>query len=208
MNPFPWASLPGKPAFLGLLCLGAAGAAQAYTITLSPSTLTPTVGTQVTVDLIMDFTGETTAGGGIDIHYSFTDGTGLRFVRYDAAPGAVDFTAPDGLAPTPQSTKLLDLAFGYPTTSPLFGNDLPFDPAITVGTLTFDVLAAGSFSLSAAETTDPNGTAGFWSSTNQNKLSLVNVPVTLDAQGAAGLPVPGTAWLMLGGVAAAFARRR
>ncbi len=201
---------PSKPlALVFCVYFGAPGAAHAYTITLDPSNLTPVAGSQVTMDVIMDFTGETTAGGGIDINYSFTDGTGLRFVRYDAAAGAVDFTSPDGLAPTAQSNKLLDLAFGYPSASALFGSDLPFDPAMTVGTLTFDVLAAGSYTLSVAETADPGGSPGFWSSANGSKLSLVSVPLTLDAQAApvAAVPLPGTAWLLLGGFGGWLAAR-
>lgn len=185
------------------LCAGlvAPSAAQAYSIALIPSTLKPAVNTDASFNLVMDFSGETTLGGGIDIVYSgFTDGVGLRFVGY--APidaNAAEYTSPDGLTPTPLSGKLLDLAFGYPTTSANFFSDLPFDPAKTVGILKFHVLAAGHYTLSVSETTDPNGTVGFDSSTNGSHLNLVNVPVSVDAQASGdggGVSVPMTAWLL------------
>jgi hypothetical protein len=178
--------------------------------TLTPSNPTPTVGDQITFDLFMDFTGEPTLGGGIDIVYTgFTDNgvSGLHYVGYAPTNNSPSWDAAEFTElPTSQTGKLLNLAFGYPASSPNFFTDLPFDPLIAVGTLTFDVLSAGAFSLSAVDTTDPTGTPGFDSSFNGSHITIAANQATINAEAAvpppAAVPVPGTASLLMIGVLA------
>jgi len=197
--------------------LGEAQAAPVITLTsLSP---TVTVGDLVTFELWMDFTGDPTLGGDINIVYTnFTDGNQLNLVSYtpylgnpDYQPGVPGDPAltsaplpdPGGLSgttmapsPTPSATGLSGIAVG---------DFVGIDGQYLIGTLLFQAkVAGGAYTLAAQDA------GGFFS------ISGPAQPVQYDNLGAAvtvdpaAVPLPATAWLLLSGLGglSGFAKRR
>lgn len=208
-----------------LLALGTVNGAEASVITLVPQASVVTEGNQVVFDLWMDFTGDPTLGGDIDITYgNFTDGNQLTLISYTPYTGNPDFQPAAGGdpaytsapwpdvnnyvasynmfdPPTPSATGLTGIAVGD------FNNGL--DGQFLIGTLMFQAnTAGGPYTLAAQDA------GGFYSFNGGNPQQFpaydnTGASVTVDpaAGGGGTVPLPSTAWLMLAGVLG-FAKRR
>lgn len=180
---------------LGLaLCM--AGAAQAAIappyLTLSAVNSPVTAGSQAIFELWMDFTGEPTLGGGVDVLFdNFTDGSQLGFASY--TPEALGDPALINVpAVSAAGDRLEAITFGDLT-------DGVEGPAL-VGTLVFNALAAGNYSLSLADSASAGGFFSAISGAAQSP-AYTGASLTVDA---APVPLPAAGWLMLGGLAWLF----
>ncbi|WP_262965211.1 VPLPA-CTERM sorting domain-containing protein [Methylobacter psychrophilus] len=171
-----------------VICISLIGAAQASpSISLIANNPTVTAGSQATFELWMDFTGEPTLGGGVDVVFdNFLNGNQLSFNSY-----------------TPEALGDRDL-INVPTVSTLgdqleaitfgdFTNGLE-GPAL-VGTLVFDTLVAGNFTLSLIDSINAGGFSSMTGTSQFPAYISADLIVTPSA-----VPVPATAWLMLSGL--------
>jgi hypothetical protein len=165
--------------------IGSAQASISPSVSLSAVNPTVTAGSQATFELFMDFSSDPTLGGGVDVVFgNFTNGTRLSFVSYTpAALGDPDLIN----VPTVSSTgdRLEGITFGD-VTNGLSG------PAL-VGTLVFNALVAGNYSLSLVD----SGLAGGFSSISGAPQAPVYTPASLTVT---AVPVPAAIWLMLSGL--------
>lgn len=166
---------------VALIIFGAIVTAQAATISLTPLTQDVNLGNQAVLKLSMDFTGDSTIGGGIDIFY---DSSVLSFSSFVFDP---IFTASDD----PTFRRAGDDMPGE-VNGIAFGNFGGLSGPSLVGTLTFDTLAIGSAFLSMADNDTPAG--GFF--------SITASPQTVIFEGASVnvVPVPGAFWLLGSGL--------
>lgn len=167
--------------------------AKAATVSLSPSLSSVPPGDSFTLDVMIDFTGDATLGGGMDIFY---DSSALSFQSFTFGTANVTLDPSFSRSPDVLTNKLEGLAFGN------FGGLT----SSRVGTLTFQALAPGKTALSMAATSDPRKGGAFYSG-----ISFEPQTVTFD--GAAvqvSLPVPAAAWLFGSALVglAGLARRR
>jgi hypothetical protein len=121
--------------FLALLTLVPAlylmsGQIQAATVSLNPLVQNVTLGNQVSLQLNMDFTGDPTVGGGVNILYSSSL---LSFVSFVFNPGLGDDPFFQRL-PDVLNNELNGLAFG---------NIDGLEGPSVVGTLTFNTVGSG-----------------------------------------------------------------
>jgi hypothetical protein len=208
-----------------LLTLSACGAAQASSVWIAAVTPLVSQGDNVVFELWMDFSGEPTIGGGVDIAYSgFTAGSQLTLVSYipylgnpdfigapDFAPGDPGLTSapipdPNGWGgttmapvPAPGPSGLIDISFGDLTT--------PIDGSYLVGTLTFLAdLVGGPYTLTPGASAN---VGGFYTETGTQLFPLFSGD-SVTVEPGAQVPLPGSALLLLGGLAALVpaARRR
>lgn len=210
-----------------LLALGSFGTAEASSVYLVSQTPTVTAGDQAIFELWMDFTGEPTFGGGVDIAYGgFTDGNQLDFVSWTPYLGNPDYAGapffapgdplltsapipdPNGWsgttmasAPTPEASGLKNIALG---------DFAGFDGSFLIGTLVFTANAAGGpYALTPGESAEAGG---FYSVTGPQQFpTYTGDSVTVDPAPPAAVPLPGAAWLLLsglGGIAAVGRRRK
>ena len=170
------------------LCLagvlaGAMGAAQAVTISASPSSQTVALGDPASLSITLDFTDNPTLGGGFDVFY---DSVMLDFVSFVFDLGFVG-----------------DLPFLRRS-----GDDLPgevngiafimadgftgFSGPAVLGTLTFDTVGVGTSQVTMADNDVPPGPF----------IPIVGGgpgPIAVDYVGAfVSVPEPATSWLLLG----------
>lgn len=155
---------------------------QAATVSLSPSSQNIALGNPFSLQLNMDFTGDPTLGGGIDIFY---DSSLLTFVSFSFNPGLGDDTGQQR-QPDVLTNELNGLAFG--NFAGLSGPSL-------VGTLTFNTIGAGTALFTMADNDLPAG--GFFSAATYD-------PQSVTYQGASAnvtaVPIPAALWLMLSGM--------
>lgn len=159
--------------------------ANAASISLSPTSSTVLLGSLFNIDVLMDFSGSATTGGGIDI---FFDQTKLDFKNFtfDAAfPTETSFThTPDWLP-----NELDALAFG---------NFSGISGPAKIGTITFEATSVGIANLALAETDNIFWGGGFYGTENF-------LPIYVDFQGASievtPVPLPAAFWFLLSGLA-------
>lgn len=162
----------------GLVIGGFAVSAQAEIVYLEPATAQPSyqLGETIALDLKIDFTGNPSIGGGVDIFY---DTAGLAFQTWTAAPlGDANFRR----APDVQTGELNGIAFGDFAGLP---------QTATVGTLTFKVLQIGQWLIDLEANDAPAGP--FYSATTFNQMPVTFNDITIQATSA--VPVPGAVWL-------------
>ena len=145
------------------------------------------------LDLIMDFTGEPTIGGGIDIFFdNFTNGDQLTFVNYTPSGlGDPDFQRnpnPNGIgihdAPTVSTGTGVDKLNGI-----AFGDFGGLGGSAVIGTLEFLANTPGSFDFSMACNVLPAGcffSTGFAPQLPDFNGATVNV---------SAVPIPAAVWL-------------
>ena len=175
----------------GILML-AATASHAGTVSFGETLINADLNGTFSVDLRIDFTGDATLGGGLDI---FFDSSALNFSSFDF-----------GVAPSldPSFNRLPNLVLNAdPLQSKLeglaFGSFAGITGPEVIGTLTFQATAVGSSALSLAVTTDPSKGGEFISSST---FSLQVVDFGSAAIQVSAVPVPAAAWLFGGGLIA------
>lgn len=177
-----------------ILLLSAISGANAATISLLPTSASAIPSEMLAFDLSIDFTGDPTVGGGIDI--SFDTGL-LSFQSFSTASSTLTLDASFTRSPDPVSTGLEGLAFGS------------FSGLETgiVGTLTFQALAEGNSALAMAVTSDPLKGGDFISATSGEVQSVTFVETQVEIS---AVPLPAAVWLFGSGLIglAGIARRR
>ena len=168
--------------FAGAVLAVFAAVSQAATISLSPSSQNVALGNPVSLQLNMDFTGDPTLGGGIDIFY---DSSLLTFVSFSFNPSLGDDTGQQR-QPDVLTNELNGLAFSSSTG--LSGPSL-------VGTLTFNTISAGTALFTMADNVLPAG--GFFSAVTFNPQTVTYQGASVDV---AAVPIPAAVWLMLSGM--------
>lgn len=183
--------------------VGAAGPgiAQASSIYLTPPTRTITPGDAVQFELWMDFTGEPTIGGGVDVKFdNFTNGNQLTFDSYAPEP----FGDPL-LISTPVISAGGDALLGITFGDLIDGLEGP----ARVGTLAFTANSLGNYSFSLRDNVDAGG---FFSTSGPLQFPLyTGASVTIEAAPpppSATVPAPDTVWLILSGFAGLALRRQ
>ncbi|MGZ8219033.1 hypothetical protein [Methylomagnum sp.] len=163
-----------------LVGAGAATSAEASSLWLNSLTPNVSVGDQAVFELWMDFTGDPTLGGGVDVVFdNFTDGNQLAFAAYTAEPlGDTDLISTPSVAA--MGDRVEGITFGDLATG-LEG------PAL-VGTLQFNANAAGNYNLSLVA-----AAGGFFSITGPEQFPTF----TGDSVNVEAVPLPATGWLML-----------
>ena len=166
------------------------GQVQATTISLNPLSQNVALGNQVSLQLNMDFSGDPTLGGGIDILYN---GSLLNFVSFTFNSVLGDDPS-FRRQPDIQINKLNGLAFG--NFSGLSG------PSV-VGTLIFNTLGAGTVNLTLAENSLPAG--GFFSAATFNPQTVMFTGASVNIS---PVPEPASSWLFLSGLAVIMGWRK
>jgi len=163
------------------------GAQAADSLSLITSNPTVTAGSQATFELWMDFTGDPTMGGGVDVVFdNFTNGNQLSFNSY--TPEALGDTSLINVPTVNVNGKSLDtITFGD------VNNGL--EGPVLVGTLVFNALAAGDYTLSLIDSVDAAGFFSISGTPQSPAYTSASLTVTPSA-----VPLPATAWLMLSGL--------
>lgn len=163
------------------------GAQASSSLSLIASNPTVTAGSSATFELWMDFTGDPTLGGGIDVVFgNFINGNQLNFASY--TPEALGDIAYINVPTVNANGNGLDgITFGD------FDNGVE-GPAL-VGTLVFDALVAGNYSLSLVDSLEAGG---FFSVSGAPQFP-VYTPASLSVIPSA-VPAPAAVWLMLSGL--------
>lgn len=185
---------------IGAVCtcvfLCSASIAQAATVSFSNTSVTAGVGDIFTLDVVMDFTGDPTLGGGTDIFY---DASVLSFQSFDFSTATLILDPFLSRSPDVLSNELEGLAFGD-----FFGLTGPG----VVGTLTFQAIAVGDILLTMAVTSEPLKGGEFISATT----FVDSQAVTFGTARVSIVPVPAAVWLfgsgLLGLVAVARKNRK
>jgi hypothetical protein len=155
---------------------------QAATITLSPLSSVVTLGSPVSLNIFMDFTGDPTLGGGVDI---FFNSSLLSFSSFSFNPTLGD-DAGFRRQPDVEANKLNGLAFG--NFAGLAG------PGV-VGTLTFNTLGTGLANFTMADNVSPAG--AFYSAVTFNQQTVAYNGATVNIS---SVPLPASGWLLLSGM--------
>ena len=163
------------------------GSQAANSLSLIASTPTVTAGSQATFELWMDFTGDATLGGGVDVIFeNFIIGNQLNFSSY--TPEILGDTSLINVPIVNANGKSLDgITFGD------FNNGLE-GPA-WVGTLVFDTLVDGNYTFSLIDNVDAGGFFSLSGTPQAPAYTPASLTVTPSA-----VPLPTTAWLMLSGL--------
>lgn len=141
-------------------------------------------------DVLMDFTGDPTLGGSLDIFY---DPAIMSFVSFDFSTN--DLTLDLGFSRVPDVislNKLEELAFS--------GGIGGITGPVTVGTLVFQTIARGDFTLSMADTTNIIAGSRFISATDFFTNQTVIYGMADVSVGASVVPVPSAIWLFASGL--------
>ena len=152
------------------------GGVSAGSVSLVPASQNVAHGDPVDFQLIIDFTGDATLGGAIDIVF---DPSVISFLSFDFEPG---------FASSPYS-RLPDLGVGE-LTGLAFGSMAGLDSAL-IGTLTFDSIGNGISSLSMTESFVGGGFYSFDSFAQEPVFNSAEVTV---------VPVPAAVWLFGSGL--------
>ena len=163
------------------------GTQAANSLSLIAGNPTVTAGSQATFELWMDFSGDPTLGGGVDVIFdNFINGNQLSFSSY--TPEILGDTFLIDVPIVNMNGKSLDrITFGD------FTNGL--EGSALVGTLVFDTLVAGNFNLSLIDSVDAGGFFSISGTPQVPAYISANLTVTPSA-----VPIPATAWLMLSGL--------
>jgi hypothetical protein len=191
-----------------------AGSANAGSLTLVPQSASINVGQSITFDLVMDFTGENTFGGGTDFFY---DASVLDFTSWVFDPGFNLDDASSRQTPDDCNTSS-DIGCGnngsvsFPGLSEL--NDMGvvnfadgMTGTATIGQLTFEALSAGMTSVfmgANADCTNCVGNTGPWTSADtfmEDNPTFYEGSVTV-------VPVPAAVWMMFSALGALVGFRR
>jgi len=168
-------------------------AAQGANLGFGASAYQASPGETLQIDLLGDFTGDGTLGGGLDIFY---DAAVIEFLGFDF--GSATLALDPALSRTPDvlANELEGLGFG---------NFAGIGGAGRVGTLSFKALAPGSTQLVLAVTDDLLKGGPFVSADTfgEQPVDLTAATVTV-----APVPLPAAAWLMAGALAGLAVRGR
>jgi len=165
------------------LLLNSASAVHAASISFSNTSVTAGLGDLITFDVLMDFTGDSTLGGGTDIFY---DASILSYQSFDFSTTTLALDSDFSRSPDVLFNELEGLAFG--NFNGLSG------PGV-VGTLTFQVVALGDATLSMAETDNALAGGGFISATTYDSQV-----VSFGTASVSAVPVPAAIWLFGSGL--------
>ena len=173
--------------------ISAIGGAQAVSLTLSATNSPVTVGSQATFNLWMDFTGDPTLGGGVDVLFNnFTNGNQLSFASYTPNTALGDSTLINVPTISTAGDRLEAITFGD------LANGVT-GPAL-VGTLVFNTLVAGTYNLSLVDSVSAAGFFSFAGSAPQYP-TYTSASLTVNPSLAVPTPEPAILWLMLSGLA-------
>lgn len=173
---------PVLSAILGVGSFIFATGTPASTLSLQPVAQDIQPGSQVALELRMDFSDDPTLGGGLDVFYNPAV---LNFVKFEFAPAFPTdpfFSSPGGAgAPTLLPGQVKGIGFGR--------FDTPLAGPYQVGTLTFAAMGAGTTDITLAENILPLG--GFFSGDGTRELNpvLMGASVTV-------VPIPASLWLL------------
>ncbi len=174
---------------VGIALVIGVSAAQAATISLSPTTNEAPQGGQVAFDLIANFGADSTTGGAIDIQWG--DPSVITFASFAFDPG---FGIPPRDATFDvldvQSSNLVSVGFGN-----FSGISIPTDTVI--GTITFNAVGAPGTE-TAIQLQDSAVWAGFYDTTG----APINVSYSGATAKVAPVPLPVASWLFLSGFGA------
>lgn len=170
----------------GILLL-AATASQAATISFGKTLISADLNGTFSVDLLLDFSGDATLGGGLDI---FFDSSAVSFSSFDFGSTTLPLDPFLSRSPDLLPGKLEGLTFGE-----LFGIEGPG----VIGTLTFQADSPGSSALSLAITTSPLISGDFKSSST---FAVQDVDFGGATVNVSAVPVPAAAWLFGSGLIA------
>jgi hypothetical protein len=187
-----------------IMCSVGSGAVYANDISLSPATPSVSMGTDVSLNLVYNFS-DVALGGGLDVWYgnystnpatnTFTNGSGLSFASftYNAALLALD----PGLSVTPTSTT--DHLDGIS-----FGNidGLPTSGPVTIGTLVFHTNHVGNYYL----TLNDNKNAGGFIDLTGSPLNYTYTGAVVQVTSA--VPELDSVFLLISGMGAVLVRTR
>jgi len=174
---------------VGALLFGTS-VSNAATVTFSNTSIAANLNDIITVDVMMDFTGDPTLGGGLDIFY---EPSILSFVSFDF--GTSDLVLDLGLSRAPDvvaPNKLEGLAFS--------GGFNGIAGPGTVGTLTFQAVSVGAFTLTMADTTEALDGGRFISATDfftEQTIAYGTADVSVTGT---VVPVPAAVWLFASGL--------
>ena len=174
-------SIIGAVSTCVLLC--SASIVHAATLSFSSASVTANVGDLITLDVLMDFTGDPTVGGGTDIFY---DASVLSFQGFDFGTTTLSLDTDFNRTPDGLTNELEGLAFGN------FGG---LSGPGTIGTLTFQAIAVGDITLSMAVTDNLLAGGDFTSATTfgPQVVSFGTADVSI-------VPVPAAVWLFGSGL--------
>ncbi len=157
----------------------------AATVNFSPTTVTSNVNDFITLDILMDFTGDPTVGGGTDIFY---DASILSYQSFNFGTTTLSLDPAFIRTPDIKTNKLEGLAFGN------FGG--LSGPGI-VGTLTFQAITPGNTTLSMATTSNLLGGGGFFSATTFGPQTVSFGTAKVEVS---NVPLPAAVWLFGSGL--------
>lgn len=165
--------------------------AHAANISLTPSLVIANVGDTIQVDVIADFTGNPTRGGGLSFSY---DPSKIQYDSFSFTTGQADTL---GIEPmisdvwTTESGELDTIAF---SASDFVGG---IDSKGVVGTISFNAIAGGNTVLDIAASNSPFKGGSFISATSftEQSIDFLDADISVGA-----VPLPAAAWLMLTGL--------
>lgn len=161
-----------------------ASVVQAASVSLNPDALVQNPGDVFTLDLMMDFSGDATLGGGIDIFY---DADAISFLSFDFSTSTLNLDPAFSRLPDEQPGVLSGLAFGH--------FDGVSGPGV-VGTLSFEAMNFGEVDMIVSNT-DDNFVGSFVSAIDYedmtSRIVFTGTHVTI-------VPLPAAAWLFSGGL--------
>ncbi|WP_347989860.1 hypothetical protein [Methylomonas sp. AM2-LC] len=190
-----------------MLCSLGSGVAYANDISLSPATPSVSVGTDVSFNLIYNFS-DVSLGGGLNVWYgdyssavpthTFTNGNGLSFASFTYNPTLpANDTNFFSFAPTSTSDHLDGIAFGS-----LDG--LPTSGSVTIGTLVFHTNHVGNYYL----TLNDNANAGGFVDTGNPAQQLLYTYTGAVVQVTSAVPELDSVYLLISGMGALLVRAR
>ena len=170
--------------FLGAVLYGISPV-HAASVSFSDTAVTANVGDTITIDILMDFTGDPTLGGGTDIFY---DDSVLSFQSFSFGTTTLTLDGAFSRLPDDLPNKLEGMAFGN------FGG---LSGPGTVGTLTFQAIAVGDITLTMADTSNALAGGAFTSaiSYGPQSVSFGSSEVSIT-----NVPVPAAVWLLVSGL--------
>lgn len=158
-----------------------AGVCQAASISLSPSPQDAVVGGNLSFDVIVDFTGAATIGGGFSISYDSSI-LGLSSFAYAPVPLGVDMIPWE---PVSTATAGTISGIGFEVDSVAFAGSR------ILATLNFTALSLGAYNIGLSESIEFMTADG---------LSFIDVSYSGATGQIAAVPVPAALWLLASGL--------